>query len=80
MTIRGWERDERGAIAVWASISMMAFILCVGLGAVTTTLIAGVELAKRGEADPVGSLTQLARPASASAPRTTSPASRTSCR
>lgn len=32
MTIRGWERDERGAIAVWASISMMAFILCVGLG------------------------------------------------
>ena len=34
-------------------------ILCVGLGAVTTTLIAGVELAKRGEADPVGSLTQL---------------------
>ena len=34
-------------------------ILCVGLGAVTTTLIAGVELAKRGEADPVGSLTQM---------------------
>jgi myo-inositol-1-phosphate synthase len=34
-------------------------ILCVGLGAVTTTLIAGVELAKRGAADPVGSLTQL---------------------
>ncbi len=34
-------------------------VLCVGLGAVTTTLIAGVELAKRGEADPVGSLTQM---------------------
>ena len=34
-------------------------ILCVGLGAVTTTLIAGVELAKRGEAEPVGSLTQM---------------------
>src|SRR5215213_4680850 len=34
-------------------------ILCVGLGAVTTTLIAGVELARRGEEVPVGSLTQL---------------------
>jgi myo-inositol-1-phosphate synthase len=34
-------------------------ILCVGLGAVTTTLIAGVELAKRGEGDPVGALTQM---------------------
>src|SRR3954464_9323836 len=34
-------------------------VLCVGLGAVTTTLIAGVELAKRGDEVPVGSLTQL---------------------
>ena len=34
-------------------------VLSVGLGAVATTLIAGVELAKRGEADPVGSLTQM---------------------
>jgi myo-inositol-1-phosphate synthase len=34
-------------------------ILCVGLGAVTTTLIAGVELAKRGQGQPVGSLTQM---------------------
>jgi myo-inositol-1-phosphate synthase len=34
-------------------------VLCVGLGAVTRTLIAGVELAKRGEADPVGSLAEL---------------------
>lgn len=34
-------------------------VLCVGLGAVTTTLIAGVELAKRGDAVPVGSLTQM---------------------
>lgn len=25
-------RGERGAIAVWASVSMVAFILCVGLG------------------------------------------------
>jgi myo-inositol-1-phosphate synthase len=34
-------------------------ILCVGLGAVTSTLIAGVELAKKGMAEPVGSLTQM---------------------
>ncbi len=31
----------------------------VGLGAVATTLIAGVELAKRGQALPIGSLTQM---------------------
>jgi myo-inositol-1-phosphate synthase len=31
----------------------------VGLGAVATTLIAGVELIRRGMAEPVGSLTQL---------------------
>lgn len=34
-------------------------VLCVGLGAVSTTLIAGVELIRRGMAQPVGSLTQL---------------------
>jgi len=34
-------------------------VLCVGLGAVATTLIAGVELIRRGMAEPVGSLTQL---------------------
>ena len=34
-------------------------VLIVGLGAVATTLIAGVELAKRGMAAPVGSLTQM---------------------
>ena len=34
-------------------------ILCVGLGAVTSTLIAGVELARRGLGDPIGSLTQM---------------------
>ncbi|HMQ28555.1 MAG TPA: inositol-3-phosphate synthase, partial [Acidimicrobiales bacterium] len=34
-------------------------ILCVGLGAVTTTLIAGVELAKRGEGELVGSLAEM---------------------
>jgi myo-inositol-1-phosphate synthase len=35
-------------------------VLTVGLGAVATTLIAGVELARRGQADPIGSLTQMA--------------------
>ncbi len=35
-------------------------ILTVGLGAVSSTLIAGVELARRGMATPVGSLTQMA--------------------
>jgi myo-inositol-1-phosphate synthase len=34
-------------------------VLCVGLGAVATTLIAGVELIRRGLAEPVGSLTQM---------------------
>ena len=35
-------------------------VLCVGLGAVASTFIAGVELARRGRAQPFGSLTQLA--------------------
>ena len=35
-------------------------VLCVGLGAVTTTFIAGVENARRGLGKPVGSLTQMA--------------------
>src|SRR3954471_19799465 len=34
-------------------------ILLVGLGAVSTTLVAGVEAIKRGLAQPVGSLTQM---------------------
>ena len=34
-------------------------VLTVGLGAVATTLIAGVELAKRGQGLPIGSLTQM---------------------
>lgn len=34
-------------------------VLCVGLGAVTTTFIAGVELTRRGLGQPVGSLTQM---------------------
>ena len=34
-------------------------VLTVGLGAVATTLIAGVELAKRGQGKPIGSMTQM---------------------
>src|SRR6187549_3368499 len=34
-------------------------ILLVGLGAVSTTLVAGVEAVKRGISAPVGSLTQM---------------------
>jgi myo-inositol-1-phosphate synthase len=34
-------------------------VVCVGLGAVSTTFIAGVELARRGMAAPIGSLTQM---------------------
>ncbi len=34
-------------------------VLTPGMGAVLTTLIAGVELVKKGLADPVGSLAQL---------------------
>ncbi|MEX2627414.1 MAG: inositol-3-phosphate synthase, partial [Ilumatobacteraceae bacterium] len=36
-------------------------VLTVGLGAVASTLIAGVELVKRGQADAVGSLAQMGR-------------------
>jgi len=35
-------------------------VLCVGLGAVASTFIAGVELARRGMARPTGALSQLA--------------------
>src|SRR6202050_1882328 len=34
-------------------------VLTPGMGAVSTTLMAGVELVRRGEAVPVGSLTQM---------------------
>jgi len=34
-------------------------VLCVGLGAVATTFIAGVELVRRGKSKPIGSLTQM---------------------
>ena len=36
-------------------------VLCVGLGAVSTTLITGVLMARKGLANPVGSFTQLGK-------------------
>src|SRR3989338_389793 len=36
-------------------------VLLVGLGAVSTTFIAGVEAAKKGVRKPIGSLTQIGR-------------------
>ena len=35
-------------------------VLLPGMGAVSTTFMAGVELVRKGESRPVGSLTQLA--------------------
>ena len=34
-------------------------VLLVGLGAVSTTFVAGVEAIKKGIAEPIGSLTQM---------------------
>ena len=36
-------------------------VLCVGLGAVSTTLITGVLMARKGLANPVGSFTQIGK-------------------
>lgn len=36
-------------------------ILMPGLGAVATTVIAGVEAIKKGQSEPIGSLTQMGR-------------------
>ena len=55
-------------------------VLLVGLGAVSTTFIAGVEAVKRGLAEPIGSLTQMGAIGWASAPRTVTRSSRSSSR
>jgi len=34
-------------------------VLCVGLGAVATTFVAGVENVRRGRATPIGALSQM---------------------
>ncbi|MGX8690906.1 MAG: inositol-3-phosphate synthase, partial [Bacteroidaceae bacterium] len=36
-------------------------VLCVGLGAVSTTLITGTLMARKGLANPVGSFSQLGK-------------------
>ncbi len=43
-------------------------VLIPGIGAVSTTFMAGVEAVKRGLGKPIGSLTQLGTVASESAP------------
>ena len=43
-------------------------VLLVGLGALSTTLVAGIEAVQRGLARPIGSLTQLCRVNGATAP------------
>ncbi len=55
-------------------------VLIPGLGAVATTLIAGVEAVKRGMAKPIGSLTQLASVRLGKRTENRSPRSRTSSR
>ncbi|VFN04774.1 MAG: myo-inositol-1-phosphate synthase [Candidatus Kentron sp. G] len=44
-----------------SSMTSPLAVLCVGLGAVSTTLIAGVEAVKRSLGRPIGSLTQMER-------------------
>lgn len=45
-------------------------VLCVGLGSVTTTFIAGVHAIRKDLAQPIGSLTQMERPHGKQAPLT----------
>jgi myo-inositol-1-phosphate synthase len=51
--------DKKTARAVKPATGKLG-VLSVGLGAVATTFIAGVELARKGKAKPIGSLTQMA--------------------
>lgn len=45
-------------------------VLCVGLGSVTTTFIAGVHAIRKDLTQPIGSLTQMERPYGKHAPLT----------
>src|SRR5438552_6757659 len=49
--------DQRG-VEIAAATGRLG-VLLVGLGAVSTTVIAGVEAIRRGLAKPIGSLTQM---------------------
>ena len=49
---------EQGGVEIAPAKGKLG-VLLVGLGAVSTTFIAGVEAIKRGLAEPVGSLTQM---------------------
>src|ERR1051325_10979590 len=50
--------DEKNGAEIGPATGKLG-VLLVGLGAVSTTFIAGVEAIKRGLAEPIGSLTQM---------------------
>jgi myo-inositol-1-phosphate synthase len=52
------DTDQRNSVDIEQSEGKLGVML-VGLGAVSTTFIAGVEAIKRGLAEPIGSLTQM---------------------
>src|SRR3954452_21807371 len=57
-----WQKDIAVAEATVRKIAPAEGklgVLCVGLGAVATTFMAGVENVRRGAARPIGSLTQM---------------------
>jgi myo-inositol-1-phosphate synthase len=51
-------RTQKGPVEIEEAKGKLG-VLLVGLGAVSTTFVAGVEAIKRGMAEPIGSLTQM---------------------
>jgi myo-inositol-1-phosphate synthase len=51
-------RSQKGPVEIEEAKGKLG-VLLVGLGAVSTTFVAGVEAIKRGIAEPIGSLTQM---------------------
>jgi myo-inositol-1-phosphate synthase len=52
------KQEQKGSVQIPQPEGKLG-VLLVGLGAVSTTFIAGVEAIKRGMAEPIGSLTQM---------------------
>jgi myo-inositol-1-phosphate synthase len=52
------KQEQKGSVEIPQPEGKLG-VLLVGLGAVSTTFIAGVEAIKRGMAEPIGSLTQM---------------------
>src|ERR687883_1174978 len=63
--MRRWTLSPKDIAVAEATVRQIApaqgklGVLCVGLGAVATTFIAGVENIRRGSARPIGSVTQM---------------------